>query len=166
MAHFQVAQEMLITRGHTIIDYQFEKCLNALSTTNRDVIVIFIKQKFTITILKEILTQYDVDRYQDFIIVTPSFMSSNIKKTTKVNPNIEIFLEKELSFNILKHVIQPKMRRIPLVYYDRTYRGRDCYPIMLETDPVAKFMKWRNDDFIEITKKDDTVSYRIIKKIN
>lgn len=86
-------------------------------------------------------------------------MSSNIKKTTKVNPNIEIFLEKELSFNILKHVIQPKMRRIPLVH-------KDCYPIMLETDPVAKFMKWRNDDFIEITKKDGTVSYRIIKKIN
>lgn len=159
MAHFEVAQEMLLVRGHTIVQYQFERCVKAVSETGRDVIVIFIKQKFTITVLKEILTQYEVNDFQDFIIVTPFYMSSNIKKTQKINRNIEIFLEKELSFNILKHNLQPVMKKIPLVH-------KDFFPIMLDSDPVAKFMKWKNDDFIEITQKDGSVSYRIVRKFH
>lgn len=158
MSHFQVAQEMILARGYTIVEYQFEKCLKASAVTDNDVIVIFLNQKFTIMILKELFIEYDVSRYLDFIIVTPSYIPSNIRKASNINPNIEIFLEKELSFNILKHHLQPQMRKIPL-------KHKDFWPIMLETDAVAKFMKWKNEDFIEIKRRDGSVSYRIVRKV-
>lgn len=158
MSHFEVARQMLVARGYTNIDYQFEKCLKARACSDNDVIVIFVKQKFTIMTLKELLVEYDVSRYKDFIIVTPSYIPSNIRKASTINPNIEIFLEKELSFNILEHRLQPRMKKLAL-------KHKDFWPIMLETDAVAKFMKWKNEDFIEITKKDGSVSYRIVKKV-
>jgi DNA-directed RNA polymerase subunit H (RpoH/RPB5) len=103
---------------------------------------------------EEVFSKYDIKIYEEFIIVTKSIMASNTRKIINMFSNIEIFLESELSFNIMRHVLQPKMRKIPM-------NKRDVYPIMLETDAVAKFMKWTKGDFIEVTRKNQ-VSYRLV----
>jgi len=156
MAHFQVAREMLMERGHTIDDYDEDRIV-AKSANNGRVFVKFIPHKLSINLLKEIFGKYNIKDYEEFIIVTKSIMASNSKKITKMFSNIEIFVETELSFNIMRHVLQPQMKKIPMT-------TRDFYPVMLETDAVAKFMKWTNGDFIEITRKNQ-VTYRLVKGV-
>jgi hypothetical protein len=111
MSHFQVAQEMILARGYTIVEYQFEKCLRASAVTDNDVIVIFLNQKFTIMILKELFLRFVslLGFHHRHSAIHPVKYSQSLEH----QPNIEIFLEKELSFNILKHHLQPRMRKIP-----------------------------------------------------
>jgi DNA-directed RNA polymerase subunit H (RpoH/RPB5) len=159
MSHFQVAREMLEERGHavTVAGGDDDKIL-ATSGDGGIVFVKFIPQKLSINLLKEILSKYDINLYSEFIIVAKSIMASNAKKIMKMNSKIEIFVEAELSFNIMRHYLQPRMRKIPLV-------KKDCYPVMLETDAVAKFMKWTSGDFIEITNSNNMVTYRLVKSV-
>lgn len=154
MAHFQVAREMLMERGHEIVEYNND-VISAKTSNLGLVLVKFIPHKLSINIMKEeVFSKYDIKIYEEFIIVTKSIMASNTRKIINMFSNIEIFLESELSFNIMRHVLQPKMRKIPM-------NKRDVYPIMLETDAVAKFMKWTKGDFIEVTRKNQ-VSYRLV----
>jgi len=145
---------MLMERGHEIVEYNND-VISAKTSNLGLVLVKFIPHKLSINIMKEeVFSKYDIKIYEEFIIVTKSIMASNTRKIINMFSNIEIFLESELSFNIMRHVLQPKMRKIPM-------NKRDVYPIMLETDAVAKFMKWTKGDFIEVTRKNQ-VSYRLV----
>lgn len=148
---------MLEERGHTIVEADCDKIVATRTSDNSVVFVKFIPHKLSISLLKEIFSNFEINLYSEFIIVAKSIMASNAKKITKMNSKIEIFVEAELSFNIMHHYLQPKMRKIPMI-------KKDCYAIMLEKDAVAKFMKWKNGDFIEIT-KDTQITYRIVKSV-
>jgi DNA-directed RNA polymerase subunit H (RpoH/RPB5) len=157
MAHFKVAREMLEERGHQVTEYSHETIVATTSKGGR-VFVKFIPQKLSINLLKEeVFAKHKVIDYEEFIIVAKSIMASNTRKITNMFANIEIFVESELSFNIMRHVLQPQMKKIPMV-------KRDFYPHMLETDAVAKFMKWIPGDFIEVTRPNQ-VSYRLVRSV-
>lgn len=123
------------------------------------IIVVFQSVKFTVGNLKEILSKYDINLYTEFIIVCKSIMMSNLKKVENISEKIEIFTECELAFNITKHSLVPKMKKMDFII-------KDNWPIMYESDPMAKFMKFKHGDFIEITQSDGTISYRLVKKVS
>jgi len=148
---------MLLERGHKVIEYDHDRIM-AMTSKSGLVFVKFIPKKLSINLLKEeIFGKYKVNDYEEFIIVAKSIMASNTRKITNMFINIEIFVESELSFNIMHHVLQPSMKKIPMI-------KRDFYPIMLETDAVAKFMKWTHGDFIEVT-REHQISYRLVKSV-
>lgn len=147
---------MLLARQHTIIS-QNESCILAQSILGKSVILIFFPFKFTINNLKDILQIHPIQDYDEYIIVCKSIMVSNLKKIENISPKIEIFTENELSFNLTRHYLVPKMVRLEK-------KISDNWPIMLESDPMSKFLKFKHGDFIEITYKDASVSYRIVKK--
>ena len=155
---------MLEIRGHCITNVVLNENSNDISEIFAEnncnkIIVIFQPLKFTVGNLKEILNKYDINLYSEFIIVCKSIMMSNLKKVENISEKIEIFTECELAFNITKHSLVPKMKKLDFIV-------KDNWPIMYESDPMAKFMKFKHGDFIEITQNDGTVSYRLVKKIS
>jgi DNA-directed RNA polymerase subunit H (RpoH/RPB5) len=148
-----VAEQMLLARGH-IINKKTEDTILATTKTQKDVIVrYFPKQKFSIGMLSQILESYKSQNFSEFIVVCESIMKKNLEKAE--NNNLEIFTEDELKFNILDHHLQPQFKKLP---------SDVCVPKnlpqMKESDAVAKFLKFREGDVIQI----NSSSYRIVVK--
>ena len=163
MAHFQVTLEMLAIRGHTVQTIVKDEEISEITAFNKNgepVIVIFQSVKFTVGNLKDILQKYNINLYSEFIIICKSIMMSNLKKVENISEKIEIFTECELAFNITKHSLVPIMEKLDFII-------KDNWPIMFENDPMAKFMKFKHGDFIQVTQRDDpsSISYRLVKKI-
>jgi DNA-directed RNA polymerase subunit H (RpoH/RPB5) len=88
-----------------------------------------------------------------------------VDKTNDINIRIELFIENELKYNILKHVLQPKFQ---ILSNDESQQLKKKYgnkfPIMLKTDPVARFYDCDSGKLIKIIcKKTGIVSYRIVR---
>ena len=163
--YVEVAKEMLQSRGHQVILIEYDcgnvDFISAKTIKNENVLVKFIPFKFSISILTELLKKYDIKSFAEFIVVCKHVMLSNLKKAENIVPNLEIFTESELSINIMKHFLQPKMEKIPNSFHFQ----RNNWPRMLETDPVAKFMRYRHGDVIQVHLKSGHISYRIVVKI-
>lgn len=153
----KVVLEMLMARGH-VIENVTKNQIDATSDVGGKVLVIILNDKFTIKLLEDLLGKYNINEYYEFIVVCKHIMISNLKKIENICEKIEIFNENELSLNIINHVLQPKFRKI-----ESNKKG--TWPILLETDPVAKFLKFKNGDFIEITHPNGLISYRIVRSI-
>jgi DNA-directed RNA polymerase subunit H (RpoH/RPB5) len=41
--------------------------------------------------------------------------------------------------------------------------GADKLPVILSNDPVAKYFNFRSGEIIAITRRDSTISYRIVR---
>lgn len=76
---------------------------------------------------------------------------------------IELFEADELQFNITKHQLVPKHR---LLSHEESQEFKKKYginiPKLLSSDPVARFYDFKKGSIIEITRKNDYISYRIV----
>lgn len=149
-----VSRQMLEARGH-VICYFSNELINAKTVTGENVIVrYFPKQKFSVNMLSNILDEYKNQSFAEFIIICESIMKKNQEKAE--NNNLEIFTEDELRFNILNHILQPKFKRL-----QTDLKIPKNLPQMKESDAVAKFLKFKEGDVIQIENKNAT-SYRIV----
>jgi DNA-directed RNA polymerase I, II, and III subunit RPABC1 len=75
---------------------------------------------------------------------------------------VEHFPCKELEINILTHVMQPK-KFVKVVGDEAAVileKWGDSLPKMLTTDPVSRYLGFKNGDLIEIHRKNDIIVYR------
>jgi len=75
---------------------------------------------------------------------------------------VEHFPCKELEINILTHAMQPK-KFVKVVGDEASLilkKWGDNLPKMFTTDPVSRYLAFKNGDLIEIHRKDDTIVYR------
>ena len=95
-------------------------------------------------------------------------------KTEMLKPqynNVEIFLQKRLTFNITRHQLVPKHKLLSeseIKSIEEKYNTpRNMFPKMFDTDPVAKYYSAKSGSMFEITRKSHssgtTVGYRIVK---
>jgi DNA-directed RNA polymerase subunit H (RpoH/RPB5) len=151
----KIALEMLTTRGHRVTEIK-EDLLFAKTIDDGNVIVkYFPKQKFSMALLSALLEEYEGVNFSEFIIICESVMKKNFDKA-KEN-GFEIFTEDELQFNILKHFLQPKFKRLENFPISKTY-----LPQMKQSDAVAKFLNFKEGDVIQIETTDGKISYRIV----
>lgn len=144
-------------------------------TTNKRVLVYFIYEpKVSVKRIKLIKTHIDEspDRYHCLILVYKNAITSFAKQfiTTDVNDLfVQVFSETELSFNITKHVLVPKhevLTNDEAKQIMRTYRvGLKHFPLILSSDPVARYYGLLPGNMVRITRKSPTagtyVSYRV-----
>lgn len=85
--------------------------------------------------------------------------------------NVEIFLQKRLTFNIMRHELVPPHKLLnekEIKEIEEKYNTtRNMFPKMLENDPVAKYYAAKSGSMFKITRKSHssgtTVGYRIVK---
>ena len=124
----------------------------------------FFEPKLNIGILKSYLRAEHVQTYEQIVIVGRQILQCNILKTTRANSNVEIFTVAELQLNVMLHTYQPKFEKMTdpdfLASFDKSGK-----PVMLERDPVARFMRYRSGDVIRIGNSRTPDYYRVVRQV-
>jgi DNA-directed RNA polymerase I, II, and III subunit RPABC1 len=95
-------------------------------------------------------------------------------KTEMLKPiykNVELFLQKRLTFNITKHELVPKHQLLneeEILEIEEKYNtNRSMFPKMLSNDPISKYYNARPGSMFKIERKSHSsgysVGYRIVK---
>ena len=165
---FQTCIEMFNQRNYEIVEMDEERIL-AIKEDGKPICAFIPK----------VATKFNVDRIQQYIstikkmdilhclVVYKDSATPIAKKVVDESTEItiELFSEDELQFNITTHKWVPEHR---LLYRKQSKEAEqfkkkysDKFPIILKSDPVARFYGYKRGDIIQITHKDDYVKYRI-----
>ena len=122
--------------------------------------------KFNINSAQEYIGYMNERDIKHSIIIYKDGVTSSATKIGEkfTDMEIELFSEAELQYNITKHRFQPKFKR--LTVEDSTQFKKDYgtkFPVILKSDPIARFFNYKRGDVIQITRKDGYVTYRIVK---
>lgn len=102
------------------------------------------------------------------LVVQENVTQNNLKVLNSFGLQIEIHLLNKLQFNITKHELVPKHEviRDKQVIYDilEQYKLKNKYqlPIILKTDPIARYYGMKNGDVVKITRTSKTSGTYII----
>jgi DNA-directed RNA polymerase I, II, and III subunit RPABC1 len=172
----EIMVEMLNDRGYTYIEYPTENTMNARNSYDKRILVYFVMSPKVsikkIKLIKDIIEQ-DHEGYSCLIIVCKGSITSFARQfiTTDVNNlMVQVFSEKELSFNITKHELVPiheLLTEQETTQIKKKYKTTlKHFPNMLITDPVAKYYGYVPGNLIRIIRKSPTageyVSYRVV----
>ncbi len=168
-------KEMLVDRGVNIdlLSTVSDTELNIMSKVNKifaiqvnekTKIVYYTNQKFKINDLKK----YLVDDEHVIMVFKEKINNLNIKNLKEqTNVTIEIFMMKELQYNISQHVLVPKhevlhenaqIESILNIYQLK----KNQLPIILKTDPMARYLDVKAGEVVKITRKSPSAGEAIL----
>ena len=159
--------EMLQQRGYEITHSDTEKIIGVRIDDGSQICVFMINTpKFNVSLVEEYIVLMNELGINHSIIVYKNTITPFAKKvlTSCDSMTIELFLEDELQYNITKHRLVPlheKLQDTEADEFKKKYGTK--YPIILKTDPIARFYGYNRGDIIKITRKDNYVTYRIVK---
>jgi len=135
-----------------------------ISPTNTQIKIYFSPfPKFNTEAQKEILSN-TTEEIKHFIIVYKEITA--IAKTgqniSQLGFIIELFSIKELQYNPTKHRLVPKHTLVDKEKIPQNFNVK-CFPILLKTDPIARFYGFQKDDIVSIHRFDQTIIYRIVR---
>lgn len=168
--------EMLTDRGYDRVEEDTYESVVAFNTTTKDrVLVYFVyDHKVSVKRMKSIKDVIDEgDNYTCLILVYKSAITAFAKQfivTDMKNLNVQMFSESELSFNITKHELVPKHEILSAEERNDTlHRYRTTlkhFPMILSSDPVARYYGALPGTMVRITRKSPTAGvytlYRVI----
>ncbi len=161
--------EMLVVyRGYTVYLCDGDSIICTKPDNSRVFVVMNIDEKLN----TELLNKYFFiikNLYKHIIIINNGCVTSSVKSRIvqyKISEKsiVELFSFDELTFNIMKHACQPKFKKLSKCdsALFKSKFGTNI-PVMLQTDPVARFMGFLPGDIVEITRKNGYIAYRIVK---
>jgi DNA-directed RNA polymerase I, II, and III subunit RPABC1 len=124
------------------------------------------------TLMQKIIGQYE-DQDINLILLLREKENSAVSKelSKEAYKNVEIFLKKNMIFNITHHVLVPKHiiltkeEEIELLEKYNTTRGK--LPKISKTDPIAKYYGMKSDQICKIIRKSPEVGeyvyYRLVR---
>jgi len=125
-----------------------------------------------INIMKNIILKYD-DQNINIILILREKENSAVSKELSKNTykNVEIFLRKNMIFNITKHVYVPKhiilTENEEKELLEKYYTTKGKLPKISKTDPIAKYYGMKSDQICKIIRKSPEVGeyvyYRVVK---
>lgn len=121
-----------------------------------------------INMMNELEINHSIIIYQDTISSSAKKIIENLPSISlggDISIKIELFAEHELQKNITKHVLQPS--QFELLHGEEASLMKKQYgnvlPVMLKTDPIARFYGYESGNIIKITRKNGYILYRIVK---
>lgn len=168
-------KEMLVDRGINIDNLKSisDEELNIMSKVNKIFslqvndtmkIVYYINNKFKIHDLKK----YFEDDEHIILVFKEKINNLNIKNLKEqTNVCIEIFMLRELQYNISRHVLVPKHEIVKdekeIETILSTYQlKKNQLPILLKTDPMARYLDVKAGDIVKITRNSPSAGEAIL----
>ena len=169
---FSVLKEMLHDQGcdmsrlNSISDLELQSLHRSTSdvfeilVNDTTKIIYYMNNKFKINELRKYIQPVDNENITNIILIFKekinNFNPKNVEEFN--NMNLQVFLIKELMFNISKHELVPKHELIkdPSTIDElvKTYnlKSKLQFPIILKTDPMAKYLNVQSGDLVMITR--------------
>ena len=150
-------EEMMIDRGFVVN--------GDIATRDQETIYIRILDSKKIG-KREIITliqEMEEEGHQHLIIIIPQKLTPlAIQELKNTDKEIEVFIYKELMFNITRHYTQPKMK---ILNKEEKYSliqqiKQSQLPIILRTDPICRYYNAKPGDIFEF--KRPSIYYRIV----
>jgi len=168
-------KEMLVDRGVNIDNLSAisDTELNIMSKANKIFslqvnekfkIVYYINTKFKINDLKK----YFDDDEHIILVFKEKINNLNIKNLKELtNVSIEIFMIKELQFNISRHILVPKHEIVRdekeiETMLDTYQLKKNQLPILLKMDPMARYLDVKAGDIVKITRNSPSAGEAIL----
>ena len=117
--------------------------------------------------------QYEEVPYQlDIVLIIKEKPNSLLTNLIKKYPNVVLYWFKQLTYNLTKHRFVPQHKLLTeseqnelMEYY--SLRSFKELPILLSSDPICKYYKFKRGDVCKITRNDCTsgqsISYRYVQ---
>lgn len=170
----KVCREMIIARGYTNIDDSLYESVRTISASKdddetEDIVILFSEElKIGLDYIKNCIITIFAN-YTHCIIVYPGVVTSFAKNHTAFVKDIEIelFHTRELMLNITQHILVPMKHRLldmkERKNIQKKYSIKDSqFPRLYRDKPISKFFNFKEGDLIEITRRDGTITYRIV----
>jgi DNA-directed RNA polymerase subunit H (RpoH/RPB5) len=160
---WKICKEMFSMRGYILSQEDYENLTMVGTDQNNEHVHLFIVNapKLNIKLAKYYYYLINTNNIKHCIIVYNGTITTTVRTTLSsfYNIRVELFMIRELQFNIMTHEL------VPLHTKTNKTAGEDYskYPVLKNTDPVAKFMGFQSSDLIQIDRRDGTISYRIVK---
>ena len=174
-----IVKEMLSQRNYK--DIEEEDNITA-TKDNGDKVVVFFTDidkfntecvQFFTKEVNELEIKHCMIVYYNNITSSAKKLIHNIPYVSKVidskskpeNIIFELFLYKDLQFNITKHELQPKFELLSkeaATKFKKKYGQK--FPKILTIDPISKFYRYTAGQVVKVTRKNGYVTYRIVKK--
>ena len=135
---------------------------------NDDLRVLFyLQNKFKINDMRRFLTE---DK-KHIVIFKEKINNLNARGIRDQNANVELFMLKDLLFNVSRHELVPKHEVISdpkemesvMQLYDLKYKSQ--MPIILRTDPMCRYLDMKSGEIVRITRSSvaagETHVYRV-----
>ena len=161
----KVCCEMILQRNWTI-DTHDEHIVGMTDNLVKYMVFFISGQKLNIVNIKDcakILTDNNIG-YS--ILVYGDSITSSARKVLNTLPNItfELFSLDNLQYNITKHrYVRPHIKLTKSEQEEFTQKMGTDIPLLLKTDPICRFYNFEKGDIIKIIRKDNFISYRIVK---
>ena len=172
----RVVLELLHDRGYTRIESNGDDLEAVDPSTNKRILVYYVSDPKvnvkSIKLIKTHLDQVDVTQITCLIVIykyaittfAKQFISSDVK-----NLFVQIFSEKELSFNITKHDFVPKHTLLSVIEKKtvlKEYNTKSChFPHILSTDPVCRYYGALPGDMMRIDRRSETCGIHTLYRV-
>ena len=161
---YNICIEMFTQRGYEIIDSDEDRIL-ANKKDGAQICAFFTTHKFNIDRLQEYISMMKKMDVWHCIIVFKENATPVAKKIVLDSKEmiIELFEMDEMQYNLTKHELVPKHEKVDINEKnaeDFKKSKTDKFPILLKTDPVARFYGFSKGDIIKITRKNGYVTFR------
>jgi DNA-directed RNA polymerase subunit H (RpoH/RPB5) len=162
----KVCKELLAQRSW-IVDHSDQKSISGITHNSDTFVVYFLDEpKLNIANVKDCIKTLEEDNIKHCIIVYKNNITSSAKRVIGnfIDTTFELFTVTELQFNITTHYLVPTHIMLSeSAASDFTKKMGINIPILLKTDPVCRFYNFPRGGIIQVTRKDNSISYRIVK---
>ena len=164
----KVCQEMLIQRKWNIsVKQKSDDEIIGITDSNTHFIVFFLPSpKLNIANVKDCIKIINEQHINHCIIIYNNNITSSAKRVINnfIDATFELFTQNELQFNLTKHCLYSPHELLSETEQEKfiAKMGQDI-PILNKMDPVARFYNFPRGSIIKVTRRDNSVSYRIVK---
>lgn len=122
------------------------------------------------SVVQKIINQYNDDNMGIIILLKDKESTSILKEKSKIfYKNVEFFEQQKMTFNIMKHVFQPKFIILTpeeeAEVLDKYQATKNKFPKQYSTDPVAKYYDMKKGDVVKVIRNDPEVGLAIAYKL-
>lgn len=161
----KVCCEMILQRNWTI-DTHDEHIVGMTDNLVKYMVFFVSGQKLNIVNIKDCAKILTYNNIGYSILVYGDSITSSARKVLNTLPNItfELFSLDNLQYNITKHrYVRPHIKLTKSEQEEFTQKMGTDIPLLLKTDPICRFYNFEKGDIIKIIRKDNFISYRIVK---
>ena len=157
--------QMLMKRSYSFIEEKDQILFFSNDMNHKIVAKIFTDDKLNIDSLKEFLAFIYSNNVMHGIIIYSNVITSSSKKILEHLSKIyiELFDICELQYDITSHTLYCDHEKIDDDEKIHLTPYITKLPILLKTDPVAKYFNFQKNDVIRICRKNGTIAYRLVR---
>lgn len=175
---FETILEMLGDRGHNVGNITRENLAQIVELDSikpvieiklDDVKIVYATQaKFKLAEIKKFFQDEDEPFTLYLLVVQDTMTQSNLKSIADLKMNIEVYPVQRLQFNITKHMLVPKHEvirdkvAIDAILESFKLKSRTQLPIILKTDPIARYYGMKSGDLVKVTRNSPTAGEHVI----